>query len=77
MGQTTIDPPTKTRHNHRMNYGDYIWQSPHWPEWQYELHTLAGMVSGHAIESSGTGPRKPGQGSVQGKILAENSPYSP
>src|SRR5690606_19449004 len=26
---------------HRMNYGEYIWQSPHWPNWQYDLTALA------------------------------------
>lgn len=24
-----------------MNYGEYIWQSPQWPEWQYDLAVLA------------------------------------
>lgn len=24
-----------------MKYGEYIWQSPHWPVWQYELTALA------------------------------------
>src|SRR5690606_5859861 len=24
-----------------MNYGEYIWQSPHWPDWQYDLAALA------------------------------------
>ncbi|CAM3937423.1 Fic family protein [Bordetella muralis] len=24
-----------------MNYGEYIWQSPHWPTWQYDLTALA------------------------------------
>jgi len=24
-----------------MNYGEYIWQSPQWPEWQYDLAALA------------------------------------
>ncbi|CAM5552011.1 Fic family protein [Eoetvoesiella caeni] len=24
-----------------MNYGEYIWQSPHWPNWQYDLTALA------------------------------------
>jgi len=23
-----------------MNYGEYIWQSPHWPDWQYDLSAL-------------------------------------
>ncbi|MCK9511255.1 MAG: Fic family protein [Pigmentiphaga sp.] len=24
-----------------MNYGEYVWQSPHWPDWQYDLAVLA------------------------------------
>ncbi len=24
-----------------MNYGEYIWQSPHWPGWKYDLSALA------------------------------------
>ena len=24
-----------------MNYGEYIWQSPHWPDWHYDLAALA------------------------------------
>lgn len=24
-----------------MNYGEYIWQSPHWPDWRYDLAALA------------------------------------
>lgn len=24
-----------------MKHGEYIWQSPHWPDWQYNLATLA------------------------------------
>ncbi|WP_073101870.1 Fic family protein [Pollutimonas bauzanensis] len=24
-----------------MNSGEYIWQSPHWPRWQYDLNSLA------------------------------------
>jgi len=24
-----------------MNYGEYVWQSPHWPDWQYDLAALA------------------------------------
>jgi Fic family protein len=24
-----------------MKHGEYIWQSPHWPEWQYDLAALA------------------------------------
>lgn len=24
-----------------MKYGEYIWQSPHWPDWQYDLAALA------------------------------------
>ena len=24
-----------------MNYGEYIWQSPHWPDWRYDLAVLA------------------------------------
>ena len=24
-----------------MNYGEYIWQSPHWPNWQYDIAALA------------------------------------
>ncbi|AZY48017.1 DUF4172 domain-containing protein [Bordetella avium] len=24
-----------------MKYGEYIWQSPHWPEWHYDLANLA------------------------------------
>ncbi|AZV92530.1 cell filamentation protein Fic [Bordetella sp. J329] len=24
-----------------MNHGEYIWQSPHWPDWQYDLAVLA------------------------------------
>lgn len=24
-----------------MNYGEYVWQSPHWPRWQYDLAALA------------------------------------
>lgn len=24
-----------------MKYGEYIWQSPHWPDWQYDLSVLA------------------------------------
>lgn len=24
-----------------MNYGEYIWQSPQWPDWQYDLAALA------------------------------------
>ncbi len=24
-----------------MEYGEYIWQSPHWPDWRYDLATLA------------------------------------
>lgn len=24
-----------------MKYGEYIWQSPHWPAWQYDLAALA------------------------------------
>lgn len=24
-----------------MNYGEYIWQSPHWPAWRYDIATLA------------------------------------
>ncbi|MFA7680915.1 MAG: Fic family protein [Pigmentiphaga sp.] len=23
-----------------MNYGEYIWQSPHWPRWEYDLAVL-------------------------------------
>lgn len=23
-----------------MKYGEYIWQSPHWPNWQYDLASL-------------------------------------
>lgn len=26
-----------------MNYGEYVWQSPHWPAWQYDLAALAGL----------------------------------
>lgn len=29
------------RNNRRMKHGEYIWQSPHWPDWQYDLATLA------------------------------------
>lgn len=36
-----IDSRTKTPHNHRMKTGEYIWQSPHWPDWQYDLAALA------------------------------------
>lgn len=28
-------------HNHRMKYGEYVWQSPHWPDWRYDLAALA------------------------------------
>lgn len=28
-----------------MNYGEYIWQSPQWPEWQYDLAALADPLS--------------------------------
>lgn len=24
-----------------MKYGEYIWQSPHWPDWRYDLASLA------------------------------------
>ncbi len=24
-----------------MKYGEYIWQSPHWPDWRYDLAALA------------------------------------
>lgn len=23
-----------------MKYGEYIWQSPHWPDWRYDMATL-------------------------------------
>ncbi len=36
-----FDNKTKAAHNHRMNYGEYSWQSPHWPNWQYDLAALA------------------------------------
>ncbi len=36
-----FDDRSKLRHNHRMNYGEYIWQSPHWPDWRYDLAALA------------------------------------
>src|SRR5690606_31695871 len=36
-----VDGKTKIHHNRRMNYGDYIWQSPHWPNWAYDLASLA------------------------------------
>lgn len=32
-------------HNHRMKYGEYIWQSPHWPVWRYDLAALAEPVA--------------------------------
>jgi len=28
-----------------MNYGEYIWQSPQWPLWHYELAALAGSLA--------------------------------
>lgn len=28
-----------------MNYGEYIWQSPHWPDWQYDLAALADSLA--------------------------------
>ncbi|NLY28149.1 MAG: DUF4172 domain-containing protein, partial [Alcaligenaceae bacterium] len=28
-----------------MKYGEYIWQSPHWPNWHYDLATLAEPLS--------------------------------
>lgn len=28
-----------------MNYGEYIWQSPHWPDWQYDLPALADSLA--------------------------------
>lgn len=28
-----------------MNYGDYIWQSPEWPDWRYDLRALAGPLA--------------------------------
>ena len=36
-----VDSRTKTHHNHRMDNGEYIWQSPQWPDWQYDLAALA------------------------------------
>lgn len=29
-----------------MNYGEYIWQSPHWPNWQYDIAALAEPMAG-------------------------------
>lgn len=40
-----FDDRTKTFHNHRMNNGEYIWQSPPWPNWQYDLAALAGPLA--------------------------------
>ena len=40
-----IDNRLKRPHNHRMNYGEYIWQSPQWPEWQYDLAALPDPLS--------------------------------
>ncbi|QHS35572.1 Fic family protein [Alcaligenes faecalis] len=28
-----------------MTYGEYIWQSPHWPDWQYDLAALADSLA--------------------------------
>ena len=28
-----------------MKYGEYIWKSPHWPNWHYDLATLADPLS--------------------------------
>lgn len=41
LSQESFDEEAKPRHNHRMNYGEYIWQSPHWSDWQYDLAALA------------------------------------
>jgi Fic family protein len=37
----SIETAANDAHNHRMNSGKYIWQSPHWPDWQYDLSALA------------------------------------
>ena len=36
-------PAEKDDHNPRMNYGDYLymWQTPDWPQWRYDLAVLA------------------------------------
>jgi hypothetical protein len=36
-----------TRDNLRMNSGDYlyIWQASDWPNWRYDLTTLAGLLT--------------------------------
>lgn len=28
-----------------MKYGEYIWQSPHWPDWRYDLTALAEPIA--------------------------------
>lgn len=42
-----LAPAVKGAHNHRMNYGDYlyIWQAPDWPLWRYDLAALAGRLA--------------------------------
>src|SRR5690606_11701141 len=40
-GVSGFDENLKHTHNHRMKYGEYIWQSPHWPDWRYDLAALA------------------------------------
>lgn len=40
-----IDNSENCPHNHRMKYGECIWQSPHWPVWRYDLSALAEPIA--------------------------------
>lgn len=42
---TQIDHAVNPADNLRMNYGEYVWQSPHWPRWHYDLAALAAPMA--------------------------------